>query len=207
MTSRDKVFENIRNALRELPVSERASYPDWDDSLAVSTAHPQFPSTWDLFVHRCAFAGATAIDGLEALIDLLKERELTVGYCAPEIASMLEPRASSIGVRLETHFDRNRFDDYAFGITWASAVIVETGSIVLKDQTTSSRLGALAPWFHIAVVRASDVLPDTPSSIKRFGDDPNIIWVTGPSKTADVEGILIEGVHGPGVQICCRIPD
>ena len=34
-----------------------------------------------------------------------------------------------------------------------------------------------------------------------LGNDPNTIWVTGPSKTADVEGILIEGVHGPGAQI------
>jgi L-lactate dehydrogenase complex protein LldG len=36
-------------------------------------------------------------------------------------------------------------------------------------------------------------------------DDPNIIWVTGPSKTADVEGILIQGVHGPGVQACLLV--
>ena len=35
--------------------------------------------------------------------------------------------------------------------------------------------------------------------------DPNIIWVTGPSKTADVEGILIEGVHGPGIQIALLV--
>jgi L-lactate utilization protein LutC len=34
---------------------------------------------------------------------------------------------------------------------------------------------------------------------------PNIIWCTGPSKTADVEGILIEGVHGPGEQIALLV--
>ena len=39
------------------------------------------------------------------------------------------------------------------------------------------------------------------NAIAAFGDSPNIIWCTGPSKTADVEGILIEGVHGPGEQI------
>jgi L-lactate dehydrogenase complex protein LldG len=37
--------------------------------------------------------------------------------------------------------------------------------------------------------------------VARFGSDPNVVWCTGPSKTSDVEGILIEGVHGPGAQI------
>ena len=36
-------------------------------------------------------------------------------------------------------------------------------------------------------------------------DAPNTIWCTGPSKTADVEGILIEGVHGPGEQVALLI--
>jgi len=51
------------------------------------------------------------------------------------------------------------------------------------------------------VVRRSTIHRTIPDAIAAFGDSPNIIWCTGPSKTADVEGILIEGVHGPGEQI------
>ena len=79
------------------------------------------------------------------------------------------------------------------------------GSIVINDASTSSRLAALAPWVHVAVLRAGDLWPDIPTALANLGDDPNSIWITGPSKTADVEGILIEGVHGPGEQICLRI--
>jgi len=45
------------------------------------------------------------------------------------------------------------------------------------------------------------VVQSVAQAVAMLGDDPNTIWVTGPSKTADVEGILIEGVHGPGRQI------
>jgi len=45
------------------------------------------------------------------------------------------------------------------------------------------------------------VLANVAQAVAVLGDDPNVIWCTGPSKTADVEGILIEGVHGPGRQI------
>jgi L-lactate dehydrogenase complex protein LldG len=54
---------------------------------------------------------------------------------------------------------------------------------------------------HIAVLDPATIAPSIPESIRRFGESVNLIWVTGPSRTADVEGILIEGVHGPGIQI------
>ena len=72
---------------------------------------------------------------------------------------------------------------------------------MLDDDLTSDRLAALAPWIHVAVVDPATIVRTIPEAIARFGNSPNIIWVTGPSKTADVEGILIEGVHGPGEQI------
>jgi L-lactate dehydrogenase complex protein LldG len=93
-------------------------------------------------------------------------------------------------------------DEFDFGITRATSAIAETGTIVLQDKKTPDRLGALAPWTHIAVVEASDLIPSVVQAIQALPQDPNVIWVTGPSKTADVEGILIEGVHGPGIQAC-----
>jgi len=101
---------------------------------------------------------------------------------------------------VETEFDRTRVDDYQFGITRAAGAIAETGTVILSDSITSRRLGALTPWVHVAVLRREQIFIDTPAAIAALPADPNVIWCTGPSKTADVEGILIEGVHGPGVQ-------
>ena len=102
---------------------------------------------------------------------------------------------------VETSFDRSRLDAYQFGITRAVGAIAETGTIVLNDAETSSRLGALAPWVHVAVIPRGALYAGLPEAVAALGSDPNVIWCTGPSKTADVEGFLIEGVHGPGVQI------
>ena len=130
----------------------------------------------------------------------LNQQGATRGYCDPALESWLTG-ALGEGLTLESTLARERVDDYQFGITRAWGAVAETGSLILDDATTSSRLGALVPWIHIAVVAPDRILPDVGSAIAALGDDPNVIFCTGPSKTADVEGILIEGVHGPGEQV------
>ena len=111
------------------------------------------------------------------------------------------PAFAGSGLVVEHEFDRQRVDDYAFGITRAAGAIAESGTIILSDSTTSQRLAALAPWVHVAVVERAAIHGDIQQAVAALGSDRNVIWCTGPSKTADVEGILIEGVHGPGVQV------
>jgi L-lactate dehydrogenase complex protein LldG len=89
----------------------------------------------------------------------------------------------------------------ARGCGRAAGAIAETGTIILDDARTSRRLAAVAPWIHVAVFGPAQIHAHVINAIAALGDDPNVIWCTGPSKTADVEGILIEGVHGPGEQI------
>jgi len=195
--AREKILGRVRAALAPLKV--RAAHPDFADTTATMTGLPT-GDTSQLFKERLQLVGGRAFDDTDALVAWLKAEGHVYGYCDPALWPKLSA-ALGAGFKVETSFDRKRVDDYQFGITRAAGAIAETGSIILKDATTSSRLGALAPWVHIALVSKQQIFPDLISAVTALGDDPNIIWCTGPSKTADVEGILIQGVHGPGVQI------
>ncbi len=201
MSDRDWILNQVKTALAPLP--KRTDYPEWADTLAVTTNEPPHADRVELFQKRMEMVHGKVFDGFAAVNAYLKAEGLSHGYMDPAIQAGNEQHLQ--GLELEATFDRSRIDEYQFGITRATAGIAETGSMVLNDRDTSSRLGALAPWVHIAVLSKKDIYADVPTAIAALDYDPSIIIVTGPSKTADIEGILIEGVHGPGVQICCLV--
>ncbi len=197
---RDTIFASIKSALDPLP--DRTVYPDWDDSMPVSNKLDTSISSKELFVRNLKAASGRYCQSVKELIDLLADEACTFGYCDPELADLIPDDA---GIGFDMTYDMAKVDQYKFGITKGSAGIAESGTIVLKDGDTSARLGALAPWIHVAVIREADIVPSPLQAIEQFGNDPSVIFCTGPSKTADIEGILIEGVHGPGIQVAMII--
>jgi L-lactate dehydrogenase complex protein LldG len=195
---REAIFSRVRGALA--PLHERAPMPDYTTELAVMRQMMGNRDNLAVFTERIALANGIALTEPAALVARLRENGWLRGYCDPVLWPTLAPHFGA-EFKVETTYDRKRVDDYAFGITRAAGAVAETGTIILNDATTSRRLGALTPWVHIAVVECATIFPDLPAAVAGMGTDNNTIWVTGPSKTADVEGILIEGVHGPGVQI------
>jgi len=198
MNAREDMLTRVKAALALLP--ERAQLPDWDAELAVAHKLVEHRDPFDDFAERIKLANAMVMTEIAAVAAFLKNGGWLRGYCDPALLPQLAPHFGA-EFTLETEFDRARVDDYAFGITRAAGGIGETGTIILNDTLTSRRLGALTPWVHIAVLPRAQILRTMTEAVLAFGGDPNVIWVTGPSKTADIEGILIEGVHGPGVQI------
>ena len=90
------------------------------------------------------------------------------------------------------------------GITDVEAALAETGSIIISSGANLSRGSYLAPPLHIALVRTSQILADlidyfspTSNPLDQMSQSATVL-ISGPSKTADIEGILITGVHGPG---------
>jgi L-lactate dehydrogenase complex protein LldG len=202
MTDRDAIFGRIRAALDPLP--QRTAYPEWDDGLVVCDRFaPDCTDPVDRFRTRWEAAHGVFVASLDALPAVLANHGATHGFVDP---LWLEPIAQLLpGNRLESTFERQRVDDYAFGITRATAGIAETGSIVLTDRDSACRLAALAPWIHVALLHRADIFATVGDALAGVPYDPSMVIITGPSKTADVEGILIEGVHGPGIQICCLV--
>jgi L-lactate dehydrogenase complex protein LldG len=198
---RDAILGRVRAALA--PLRERAPLPNYDSDIVVMRNLLAGHDRVQVFAERIKKVNGLALTDPADLVAHLRAGGWLRGYCDPVVwPSLQEYFAAGTPVfTIEHEFDRTRIDDYAFGITRAAAAIAETGTIVLNDATTSRRLAALAPWVHVAVVERAAIFADLPQAVAALGSDRNVIWCTGPSKTADVEGILIEGVHGPGAQI------
>jgi L-lactate dehydrogenase complex protein LldG len=94
--------------------------------------------------------------------------------------------------------DLFRFD---VGITTAQAAIAETGTLVLEQARERNRLPSLLPPVHIAILNAGDICATLAEAITRARNECEtssaITFITGPSRTADIELTLTIGVHGP----------
>lgn len=87
------------------------------------------------------------------------------------------------------------------GVTGTVAGIAETGTLVLWPSADEPRLMSLLPPVHVAVVAASSVRDSMADVVAEQGwkdrMPTNVVLVSGPSKTADIEQTLAFGVHGP----------
>lgn len=197
--SRAAIFAKIETATAAL--KKKAAYPEYDLSLVHSAPKLKGSDLWEIFTRNFKAVNGKTMTSVAELVEFLKSTGQLHGYCDPALFDSIGSALAAAGLTVETEYDRDRYDDYQFGITRATGAIAESGSIILDDDRTSRRLAALSPWVHVAVLNRGEIHRTIPDAIAAFGDSPNIIWCTGPSKTADVEGILIEGVHGPGEQV------
>jgi L-lactate dehydrogenase complex protein LldG len=91
----------------------------------------------------------------------------------------------------------------ACGITSADYGLAETGTLVMIASPQEARLVSLLPPVHIAVLPAKRLLTglDELYSLhpKPAAATSSMVFITGPSRSADIEMILVRGVHGPRV--------
>jgi len=98
------------------------------------------------------------------------------------------------------------------GITGVDFALAESGTLVVTSLTEGSQLASLAPPVHVALYRREQVLATLEEVLDHLSGPPvsgdptaspapnwgrSVVFITGTSRTADIEQILIRGVHGP----------
>ena len=89
------------------------------------------------------------------------------------------------------------------GITGCDALIAQTGSVLLTAKSGGGRALSVLPVHHVVVATSSQLLPDLPAAFELLERKyaPNfpsfMTLITGPSRTGDIERVLVLGAHGP----------
>jgi L-lactate dehydrogenase complex protein LldG len=89
------------------------------------------------------------------------------------------------------------------GITTCEALIAQTGSVLVTCVGNGGRALSVLPPHHVVIATADQLVPDLAAGYQvirdRYGDNlpTQITFITGPSRTGDIERILVLGAHGP----------
>ncbi len=135
-----------------------------------------------------------------------KTREEIAELFSKVIGEKVEPDIPKLVEIARSHL-RQAFFDADMGISGANILIAETGTIVITTNEGNSRLVTTLPPIHVAVVgyeklvRTSDDANDILKLLARSGTGQKstayVSYITGPSRTTDIEKTLTLGVHGP----------
>jgi L-lactate utilization protein LutC len=157
----------------------------------VSDAETATARVLELVQHHSA---RRVVLGREEFLDSLKlpERLTAAGIDVIQVDALTPERS------------RDPFFAADLGISGAATLVAESGTIVLRACPQEPRSLSLLPPVHVVIAERSRLLPDLFDLFdpKRTGEPPQLpsCWsfITGPSKTGDIELRLVTGVHGPG---------
>ncbi|GAB1418548.1 hypothetical protein MASR2M12_13130 [Bacteroidales bacterium] len=201
-TPKEQILSKIRNALTEKTVN-----PYHDNEVLMDVIKPSDPEEEPdvLFAQELIRLGGQFIycenehDFLDNLAGLMQEYCWNLVWCEdPQILNLL--RMAEI-----PHFSAlsDEVPDPLVSITICEKLISTTGTIVMSDAGTTSRASFAYPDIHLVVAHSSQVTGSIKAALedirqKYNGDLPTqLTFISGPSRTADIEKTLVVGAHGP----------
>ena len=148
-------------------------------------------------VGQC-FSQNGIVDALKALVADNNIRKATV-WNTPRLQQLqITDHLSALGVEsVSPTANKHEMALCDLGITEADYLLPETGTIVLHSSAEMPRAVSLLPRIHLAIVRPEMLRPDMHQVFAEAKDTNYLVFVTGPSRTADIELTTTLGVHGP----------
>jgi L-lactate dehydrogenase complex protein LldG len=213
-TAREEMLGKVRMALRHTAHSSIAAIPT-TARIAPRTIG-SVESELALFFSEVEKLGGTtkrlknktdlkaALRGLVAAESIKKA---TVWQTAELKKWGVEKALRSIGVEIISPYAPNReVAECDLGVTGADFLLPETGTLVLRSSIEQPRTVSLLPRVHLALIRSSCLRTDLHQVLEEAKQDGYFVFVTGPSRTADIELTVTIGVHGPKTLCVMLLP-
>jgi len=137
---------------------------------------------------------------LKELIEEQNVRKATV-WGTPHLRRLgITEILNSLGVELvPPNASKHEMALCDLGVTEADFLLPETGTVVLRSSAEKPRAVSLLPRIHLAFVRPEMLRADMHQVFAEARDHHYLVFITGPSRTADIELTVTLGVHGPKI--------
>lgn len=205
MSARENILARIRSANKTGKASDviGGSAADRLTSSPLSPIPDLTGNVTDRFKQRCVDAAST-LDEVHQMEDVpkavsryLTEKELPMSLvCWPEFKNL---SWSESNIQFES---RGAIGDDKVGLTGSYCAVAETGTLVLLSGQDHHATTSLLPETHIAVVRRDRILKTMEEAWQLMRSEVGLLprqvaFISGPSRTADIEMTLVYGAHGP----------
>jgi L-lactate dehydrogenase complex protein LldG len=151
----------------------------------------------------------STVTGMEEVLDQVVHITLEQGGKTivapgldPESLQRLEDLCKAAGLTVLSPPFRSHLSAIHTALTPADWAIAETGTLILDSDSEDLRIATMLSETHVAWIPASRLVPDAAALssrlIEKIKSGPGYLaFITGPSRTADIERVLAIGVHGP----------
>ncbi len=201
MDSRTEILERLQKQKREAEMP-----PAWQSRRDFANLVQRFTESLTAVLGEVHYAqnleGAWQIVG--DIIESLDAKQIVLNGERPLLDSDLPQRWPQVDWHIVGQDDDSNLRAFCttadLGISGADAALAETGSVIITSGARQSRLATLLPPVHLAVVPTSHLTTDifTWTADRPEKMPANLVFVSGPSKTGDIEQTMAVGVHGPG---------
>ena len=134
----------------------------------------------------------TKSDVTNKIIEFLKSRNVDQIHLEPNVLDQDALRKAEI----MTNHERDA--NIRVGVTKSICGLADTGSVLEADGEGGKLFASLITEIHLAILHESDIYPSLENAIQLARDTKSAVFITGPSRTGDIEMSHTIGVHGPG---------
>ncbi len=200
--SRNAIFENVRRALGRPAEGTLELRPK---VLRPRTAEPIEDEVDRLLREVGALSGKAQRVSADEMAGQLRRivqdedvRRATL-WPTPRLRELgVEASLRDLGVAIVSPCTETRvIADCDLGVTEADFILPETGTLGLLSSPDKPRAVSLLPRIHLAIVGREALRSDLHGVFTAAKEEPYLVFITGPSRTADIELTVTLGVHGP----------